>query len=257
MNNRLKILIVVFTTLLFCSCNRTENGEIELELLTKQINCAIVEPINYIKYVRGDSVAIEESRTTLEYKIKNNSSKTYYFNITPPEPENKYIKVDRAFLSLIDENDKYSTVKVREPSRDVAPGSVLLDYLNYNRNYQNSDRNFIIHPGETLYFEWFVTLPFGNFIEDATYSVILDKDKKHFAELVISSDTAIYKNKIPRNDMKTIKDNGYEIFTGILRSKNKVPVTFNHVKKKLFKSSFDPTYIQHQSRGLIILLHKF
>ena len=90
----------------------------------------------------------------------------------------------------------------------------------------SNNNNFIIHAHEALYFEWFIVLPFGNMLEDINYSVKLDSTKKYYAEILMHSDTIHYKKAISRTDLKTIQENGYKIFNGTIRSKNRIPIIF-------------------------------
>ena len=58
-------------------------------------------------------------------------------------------------------------------------------------------------------------------IEDRNYCFKLDKKKQYYAELMMQSDST---NIVSRVDKQTIKSNGYKVFHGIIKSKNKVPI---------------------------------
>ena len=75
-----------------------------------------------------------------------------------------------------------------------------------------------------MFFEWFVNLPYGNDMQNA--HVELDKNKKYYAEMVMFSDSINYKKSVSRTTLKTIKENNYKIFHGIIKSKNKIPIKF-------------------------------
>ena len=72
----------------------------------------------------------------------------------------------------------------------------------------------------------FIILPFAKLKETINYQVVLDSNKKYFAEILLSSDSTNYKKFISRTDLQTIKANGYEVYHGIIKSKNKIPIKF-------------------------------
>jgi len=140
----------------------------------------------------------------------------------------RYIKINAGHVAIYDSNGKYQKPHTSSPSGGDSQKMLYLKYLNYNYcglSHDNS-QNFIIHPHETLYFEWFIVLPFGNVLEDINYSVVLDSKKKYYAEVLMHSDSTNYKNSVSRADLKTIQDNGYEIFDGTIKSKNRIPIVF-------------------------------
>lgn len=220
-------LIFLFIVLAGCS----PQNSLELEVLTKEVNCKNVKLENYSNYMKMDTAAVEESRTILVYKLTNNSNKTYYFNLEDHNDDfrYKYIKIDKAFVAIYDSYGEYQKPHTASPSAGFEEKDLYAEYLNYNYRgrLHDTNQNFIIHPHETLYFEWFIVLPFGNLLEDVNYSLVLDSKKKYYAEVLMHSDTANYKKSISRTDLKTIQDNGYEIFNGTIKSKNKIPVVFS------------------------------
>ena len=64
-------------------------------------------------------------------------------------------------------------------------------------------------------------------MEEKNYQVELDPQKKYFAKILLSSNGINYKRQISRTDLKTIQENGYEVYNGVIKSKNKVPIVFN------------------------------
>lgn len=78
--------------------------------------------------------------------------------------------------------------------------------------------------GETIYFEWFLNLPYGSDIQN--FFVNFENKKEFNAEIMMFSDSTNYKKTLSRTVLQTIKENGYEVYHGIIKSKNKVPVQF-------------------------------
>ena len=223
----MKNLFILFA-IFIVGCSHQNN--LELEVLTKKINCKDVPLSDYPNYIKMDTVAVEESRTILVYKLTNNSNKTYYFNLDDHDDDFKYkfIKIKEGHIAIYDSNGKYQKPHLSSPSGGNEERMLYIEYLNnsFNGLTHSNSNNFIIHPGETLYFEWFIVLPFGNLLEGTNYSVVLDSKKKYHAEVMIHSDSTGYKKSISRADLKTIQDNGYEVFNGTIKSKNKIPIIF-------------------------------
>jgi hypothetical protein len=103
--------------------------------------------------------------------------------------------------------------------------SLSLEYLGYKNSFI-INKNFVIYPNQTIYFEWFIFLPYGNIVESSTYTVEFNPQKKYFAEIIMNSDSTNYKKTISRVDLQTIKENGYEVYNGVIKSKNKIPIKF-------------------------------
>lgn len=223
-------MIYLSVLLVGCSCEK----EIELEILTKEINCLDIEASEFTEYLKLDGLAPNGARTVIQYKITNNGNKTYYFNIDNYKNNLKYshIMIDRAFLS-IEYNGESQSPKLRQPSSEMSADDFYLKYLNYNdylsyKRGVGKSKNFILHPKETLYFEWFVILPYGNVLETTNYTIDLNSSKEYSASVFIHSDTINYKKILSRTDLKTIEDNGYEIYNGTIKSKNRIPIVFNN-----------------------------
>lgn len=139
------------------------------------------------------------------------------------------LKINSGYIDIYDNKGNYQKPRVSLPSViGLSTEELYKKSLDYNdmRVYLENGKNFIIHPNETLYFEWFVVLPFGHLLEEANYMVNLDPKQKYYAEILVHSDSAKYKECISRTDLKTIEHNGYEVFNGTIRSKNKIPVVF-------------------------------
>jgi len=224
MKNLLIVLFGVFIT----GCG--SKNSFELEILTKEVNCKDVKIDNYPEFMKMDTIAVNESRTILVYKLTNKSKKTYYFNLDDYNDILRYqfIEINKAHLAIFDSNGEYQRPHIATPSGGVDDKRLYYQYLDYHYRgrLHDTNKNFIIHPNETLHFEWFIVLPFGNMLENINYSVVLDSKKNYYAEISIHSDTIGYKKSMSRADLKTIRENGYEIFIGTIKSKNKIPVVF-------------------------------
>jgi len=92
----------LFILLLFIFISCDKKNDLELEILTKEMNSLKVSPGKYFDYVLYNQSLEENSRTILTYKLTNNTEKTYYFNLDNYNEnfENSYIKVDRVFYLL-------------------------------------------------------------------------------------------------------------------------------------------------------------
>lgn len=221
-----KISFVFF--ILIAGCGSQDN--LELEIVTKSLNCKDVGLSQCPKYMKMDTLAVKDSRTVVTYKLTNNTKKTYYFNLDDYDEYLHYsfINLNNACLAIYDSNGNYQKPHVSSPSGGFDRGQIHSEYLGYQYRgrLHATNSNFIIHPNETLYFEWFVVLPFGNLSEDLNYSVVLNPKKKYYANILVHSDTTNYKLSLSRTDLKTIEDNGYEIYRGTITSKNKIPIIF-------------------------------
>lgn len=212
------------------SCEQDEKSELELTLLSKEINCLKVNPVDYWKFIDATDLAPANSKTVLRYKLENHSDKTYYLNIDNynKELENNNIKADKIFLLVSDSIGNVVNAKGRQPTSENLKDILMLQYLN-QKSLNLPSKNFTIHPKEILYFEWFTILPFGNILETTNYQIKLNYDKKYFSEIVLASDSTNYKNRISESDLKTIKQNHYIVFHGKIKSVNKVPIIFKNL----------------------------
>jgi hypothetical protein len=219
------LLAILF--LFFISCKKKEG--LELEIITKQLNSLNVSPDKYLDYSIKYDTVLKGATTILSYKLTNYTDKTYYFNLDSYKRDFKrlHIKVDRAYMDVTDDLNKQVLITGSIPTSAASgyPKAYLINnYLNYSPIKPNNLNNFIIHPHETLYFEWFVILPFGTIVEGHAFYVDLDAKKKYFANIFLDSDGVYYKKTLSRTDLKTIQENGYEVYNGIIKSKNKIPI---------------------------------
>lgn len=227
--------ILILSSVMLLGCNKHE--DIELEIITKEINYLDIDFSNHMDYFLDNELAPQKSRTILLYKLTNHSNKSYYFNIDSYHNDLKYDfkMIDKAYVRIMNTKNEYQKPHVSIPSKDGFPTDedMYKQYLNYNRYSANNyglerlHSNFVIHPNETLYFEWFLILPFIDFIEDINYTYKLDTSQEYFADVLIHSDTIKWREILSRTDIKNIEENGYKIYNGTLESKNKIPIKFN------------------------------
>lgn len=183
----------------------------------------------------------------IEYKITNNSSKIFYFNtilnsrnihsiVKSKFGEKPSFLIDKKLQLFISDEDgnpcRYS-VNCGYPTDDYMVYELIKDkinhqktnlmgYANHKRYFYNIDNyahNFIIHPNETLFFEAYVEFPnnkssceFSNLKEDTKYKVYP----------AIISDSINYKDVLPKNIIKTIKENDIKVFHGVIKAKEKI-----------------------------------
>lgn len=102
----------------------------------------------------SDEPAVEESQSIIQYKLTNNTDKTYYFNVDNFRRLNyELISIKHGYVKIYSENNIYQKPKLSIPSMGLTKKDREMEYLKYNTYYNMTDRNFTIHAGETLYFE--------------------------------------------------------------------------------------------------------
>lgn len=146
--------------------------------------------------------------------------------------EEKLFKFKNAYIKFTDENNIDIKIRRNCYSMDSSFEGItkeIYDYresVEFNYNFIQKNQNFIIHPNESVYFEYFIVLPYGNYLEGNANWIEIDSNKKYFAEIFMNSDSTNYKKTISRVDLQTIKENGYEVYNGVIKSKNKIPIKF-------------------------------
>lgn len=209
-------IIACLVVLILISCNQHPKSEdFELEITSNKLISNRSNPVKNI----------------LTYKLTNNTKTTYYF---------KQFQLSRMFgnmniyhypignCEIIIQNSKKDTLRVVSPCIDYTPEyynfldslkkrTKELGYVDHtDAIYYN--RNFLIHAGETLYFEELLYLP-----KDRYYSYPELSEKSNLSILVVSDSTR-YKEFVARPMLETIKKNGYKVFHGIIKSKNMIPI---------------------------------
>ncbi len=232
-----KIIILILILLIF-GCSKKE--DLELEIINKDINCLAIKKGNNIILQNLDEKngINKNAKTIIVYKLTNNSNKSYYFNFNRNfnKFEKDLFKLNNAYVKFTDKNNKNVQIHNSYYSADSSSNIITKDVYDYilakelNYNFVQENQNFVIRPNESIYFEYFIVLPYGNYLEDnANWLDINDFNKKYFAEILFKSDSVNYKNFVSRTDLQTIKENGYHVYHGIIKSKNKIPIQFTNL----------------------------
>jgi hypothetical protein len=232
---------LLLTFIILLSCNkRVEKEELELIVLNKHI-------ISY-GYSRKDHKDFDslnkKTNNIIEFKLTNNGSKIVYFNrgflysdvlqknYVPGNLSGKWF-VNSIFINNYNEfsnNSSYFNHKnekiqdfidyYRKKDEDLLK-SLNYDYSKYNTFCLKS--NFAIHPGETIFFEYPLHLPYDNLDLDNS-NFVFKKGKEYFFKIQIFSDSTNLEKYLTRTDIKTIQENNYKVYHGVLESKNMVKV---------------------------------
>jgi hypothetical protein len=228
----MKYSFVLFFYFFLTSCINKKN-DLELIILNEEIiSCDYNEKYN-------EDTNASNSINIIKYKLVNNSNTTYYFNKNYRE----VYKMSNYLVGLLDDQN---TVFIDENSNTAKPTfsckyptDSMNIYTSFHDKFEEQkakslgyksgklplNNNFTIHPGETLYFEYFINLSndkFGNNESRITFN----KEKRYMMKVQIYSDSKNNKNTISFSDLKTIETNNYKIFNGIISSKNEVPLKF-------------------------------
>ena len=225
------ICFIIFVT--FASCDDSKKN-LELEILNKELVCYNVKS-------EKDTVNV------ITYKVSNPTKFTYYFN--------NMIEMDELYINGVYKNGKIlkiydsNNIEIKYESASNYSRDFNLDDCSYRKQleYQNKidneaellgyDKvrrqvlssggyeNFVIHPNETLYFEYYINIT--NLMEHEKFRTgfaRLEKPGEYLSSLSVISDSSNYKNDLHRDILKSIKVNNYKIYHGVLTSKNKIPL---------------------------------
>lgn len=97
--------------------------------------------------------------------------------------------------------------------------------LDYFRKYDWEYKRLIINSNEEHYFEFPINLnKFDPFDTNREGLINLDKKKEYYCKLILVSDSTNYKNRLPRDILKTLEANNIEVYHGIIESTTKVPI---------------------------------
>jgi len=226
------IKILFFLTLLI-SCE--DRPDLELEIVNKTL---ISGRPNMSTVARTDSESFTRSGNMVVYYLKNNSNNTYYFNgLFGSNLIGKINAYHYGAMGMVFSSNKKDTVEVSyhtDNSRYSCDTEIYeyknayAKYLGYNIEGSLKEAldnyNFVIHPQETLYFEFPIDLPSADRFQSA--SVGLDPSENNFASIFIYSDSTDYKKYLSRADLKDIKKNKYIVYHGLINSNNKIPIKF-------------------------------
>ena len=265
----MKNTVFLFLSLLLLSCDDKKEG-LELTLINQSINCVSnldYAKIYYYGNKKYDSIYNKLSLNVVKYKIKNSSNKKYiivlnsdffghydeyFYDDTLSKNFNAHI--NKISFCLYSDKKTIGSMKRDGPptpnyldaymfakSRDYLDTMVYKDlnrkqivndlFCSRHINYINKN-SFVIHPGETKFFTTIINLPSRSFDYDyLAWDTFVEKGTEYKAGLVLYNDAKEI-NRFLTNDLKQeIKENGYEIYDGIIRS-NKVPVKMVSIPEK-------------------------
>jgi hypothetical protein len=231
---RLITTILLFVIIISLGCNKKNNSNFELEILNDSL-------ASYCYYNPNKKDTIIK----IIYKLTNKTNNKYYFNLSVPKKDTitgvsfdfytKSInvfdgrnKIEKKNDLVYDNFDECFMKYNLKESKELDDYSKLIDsskniYFYYKEKFKY---NFFINPNETIYFESLVKIcarsPFFN--KNTTISYVIKKNKKYWAKLYIYVDGNFKDNSMPWHILERIKTNNYKKFTGIIESKNKVPV---------------------------------
>lgn len=232
-----QIILLLFLILISC----TKKQDLDLEIISKHINCLATKKGDILSLRNQDDKQgiNKNAKTIVVYKLTNNSNKSYYFNFNRHNNklEKNLFKLNKAYIKFTDENNNDQQIRNTYVSYDASLNLLTKEVHDYlvskelNYGFIQENQNFTIRPNESIYFEYFIVLPYGNYLEDNANWLEVDSNKKYFAEILLKSDSTNYKKFISRTDLQTIKANGYEVYHGIIKSKNKIPIKFVDLPK--------------------------
>lgn len=205
------------------SCSKADNN-VELEIISNKIV--------FSKLDNG------RAKNIIEYKITNNTFCDYYFNaysLSKLTWKIDGLQPSNIFFQILDAKGNHAEyihkeylpttefITCQQINYDIAEKEIK--DLNYSilPDYKNliDKNNFLLKKGESKYFEILYYFPESN------YSYVnLDKNKRYFFKMLIYSDSTDCIKFLSRPILKTINENNYKIYHGIIKSKNTVPIEF-------------------------------
>ena len=230
MKNRLYIIPCLFA---FFSCKKNTTDKLELKILNDTL-------IAYDFDLKKDTINL------LQFEVQNNSDVIYYFN--------PLINTNSLFNQSVSKNDVSLRIHSKKDNREVNYKELPFSFgsnkslrdsaVRYNfehitldlerlkasdkfRYYANKEQNnhFFIHPKEKLFFEIYINLTDTlNSEYGRSRFAYLKRGNDYFAKMYLTSDSTTIKSELPRNILKTIKENNVTVYHGILESKNSIPV---------------------------------
>jgi hypothetical protein len=235
MGKKQKLLILLLLFLIIFSCNKIETTDKKLVInfFNDSIYC-------YSNESKHDTI------NHLRFSLKNLSNKKYF--IFPSyKPQNMGVQgiyKNNFFLCFYDDKDSLIIpLKYRpyypyhsdlfgnyydylQENSDTLSSRLRYNYtLDYFRKYDWEYKRLIINSKEEHYFEFPINLnKFDPFDLNREGLINLNKEKEYYCKLILVSDSTNYKNKLPRDILKTLEANNIEVYHGIIESTTKVPI---------------------------------
>jgi len=219
MDMRVYIVLIIFV---MYSCSKNE--KVKLEIVSDKI---LVSKHDYGRI-----------KNIIEYKITNNTDCDYYFNaysLSKLTWKIKGLQPSNIFFQILDENENFTEYDQKEylPTEKFITCEQInhdietneLKELNYSisaqyKNFINKN-NFFLKKGESKYFEILYYFPNSN------YSFVnFEKNKKYHFKMVIYSDSTNCRKFLSKPVIKTLSENNYKIYHGIIESENVIPMKF-------------------------------
>jgi hypothetical protein len=231
----------IFLLSILISCS---NNEKPILIETTNNEFYSINSNDYKKIGIQDSTYINKGKNIVEVKITNKSNKKYIFftlnddftnnekdwfiNIYNNKNQSAKIidSISRNQGSPKDFNDLKNVFFIKgakdelEYNLQKTKGFIGEEAIYTNINQFNNAQNyFILYPNQTKYIYKSIHLPKSLPYSNLMFNLI--NGDNYFAEICLNSN--INENDIPEYLKKEIKENGYTIFSGLIKS-NKVPV---------------------------------
>lgn len=246
-----------------CSCNKKNMNEnyIELKIMNTEVYSlktdSIISYSDKMKYHGKENI---DSKTIITFKLKNNTSRNYFFILDENNIESfnnsyyyqfddcNYCKKSKLF-SKIETNKKIlakyisfrgdSFQEIDKSTKNFESFEIdkqrhLLKELEVDVNegdmeFSNAliNKSFILHPNEVKYFRSVLHLPIDKEVNEYNnfYSYyILNNELNYNFSLIYVSDSLLLSKFLLKYKLEEIKQNNAEIYNGTLIS-NSIPVT--------------------------------
>ena len=248
------IVNLTFLLLFFCfSCNTSheKTDGLELEITSKEIVSKEKFENNVNRFYQTAILDIADSLplNKIDLKITNTGNKTYVLylnknfdgvefpanreNIKTVVYQNNQILLPAYFGAAVSWTvDAYI---IRKWKNEIYADSLKYEFnekylhrkINFNKIEFEREFNYIvIHPKESKFFTFYRTFPY--FLEDnfeSRYKYSFKANEKYYFQVSIKNDAQKLTKNLNENQQKEIKENGYSIFNGVIKS-NKIPITF-------------------------------
>lgn len=216
----------------FMACSTENKSELSLKILNTEL-------------LAYDTNSIRDTINILNFEVRNNSDKTYYFN---PIIDSDDLIIRSVYKNGINvkifnrlNNEEISYFGLN-PSRKTSNNDSI--WVNKNRKYLDDELDrlnlvnnfryyamkdnrfyFFIHPKEVIYFNMYINLTDsveGEF--DRIRFAKVNAETSYYAKLFIASDSTNFKKVLPRHILQRIKENSVTVYHGLIESDNSVPV---------------------------------